>query len=113
VQAGLGLPETYYDQMRADYTAKRDRLVNTLRDIGFTPFVPDGSYYLLASFELGRWPSATAAAETILENVGVATVPGPAFYRKAADGDNQLRFCYAKQMSDLKEACRRLRQLGA
>jgi len=113
VQAGLGLPEAYYDQMRADYSAKRDLLVDTLRDIGFTPFVPDGSYYLLASFERGRWPSATAATEAILEKVGVATVPGPAFYRKPADGDNQLRFCYAKQMSDLEEACRRLRQLGA
>jgi aminotransferase len=87
-------------------------LTDTLREIGFTPFVPDGSYYMLASFAEGRWASATAATEAILNEVGVATVPGSAFYRNPADGDNQLRFCYAKKMADLEEACRRLRKLG-
>ncbi len=112
IVAGLALPESYYEQMCADYLAKRELLVDTLRDIGFTPFVPDGSYYLLASFEDGRWPGATAATEAILEQVGVATVPGPAFYRDPADGEDQLRFCYAKQMPDLEEACVRIRRLG-
>ena len=113
IVAGLALPDSYYDQMRADYLAKRDLLVDTLRQIGFTPFVPEGSYYMLASFDKGRWPNATAAAETILEQVGVATVPGSAFYRNPADGEDQLRFCYAKQMPDLEEACARLRRLTA
>ena len=113
IVAGLALPDSYYDQMRADYLAKRELLVDTLRRIGFTPFVPEGSYYMLASFDKGRWPNATAAAETILEQVGVATVPGTAFYRNPADGEDQLRFCYAKQMPDLEEACARLRRLTA
>ncbi len=111
IVAGLGLPESYYSKMRADYLLKRELLVDTLREIGFTPFVPDGSYYMLASFEEGRWADATAATEAILEQVGVATVPGSAFYRNPADGENQLRFCYAKQMPDLEEACARLRRL--
>jgi aminotransferase len=113
IVAGLNLPEVYYTEMRADYLAKRDMIVDTLREIGFDPFVPDGSYYLLASFDKGRWANATAATEDILKQVGVATVPGSAFYRNPADGENQLRFCYAKKMSDLDEACRRLRRLGA
>ena len=112
IVAGLNLPESYYQQMRADYLAKRELLVDTLNEIGFTPYVPEGSYYLLASFEKGRWPSATAATEAILERVGVATVPGSAFYRRPADGDNQLRFCYAKQMGDLEDACARLRRIA-
>ncbi|MFQ5413520.1 MAG: pyridoxal phosphate-dependent aminotransferase [Phycisphaerae bacterium] len=109
IAAGMTLPASYYEQMRAEYLAKRELLVDTLRGIGFEPFVPAGSYYLLASFEPGRWPSATAATESILEQVGVATVPGSAFYREPADGEHQLRFCYAKQMPDLEDACRRLR----
>jgi aminotransferase len=113
IVAGLALPEAYYETMLADYLAKRELLVDTLREIGFTPFVPDGAYYLLAAFEKGRWRDATTATEAILEEVGVATVPGPAFYRNPADGENQLRFCYAKQMPDLEEACARLRRLGA
>ena len=109
IVAGLNLAESYYTQMRADYLTKRQMIVDTLREIGFTPFVPDGSYYLLASFDKGRWPNATAATEDILDQVGVATVPGSAFYRNPADGENQLRFCFAKKTGDLEEACRRLR----
>ncbi|UCE60725.1 MAG: pyridoxal phosphate-dependent aminotransferase [Phycisphaerales bacterium] len=112
IVSGLSLPDSYYDQMRADYLAKRELLVDTLRRIGFDPFIPQGSYYLLASFEPGRWPDATAATEAILHDVGVATVPGTAFYRNPADGNNQLRFCYAKQMGDLEEACKRLARMG-
>jgi aminotransferase len=112
IVAGLALPDSYYSEMRADYLRKRELLADTLRDIGFTTFVPDGSYYMLASFEEGRWPDATAATEAILGEVGVATVPGSAFYRDPADGQNQLRFCYAKQMPDLKEACSRLARLS-
>ena len=111
IVAGLALPDSYYEQMRTDYLAKRELLIDTLRDVGFTPYVPEGSYYMLASFEPGRWSDATAATETILDEVGVATVPGTAFYRNPADGRNQLRFCYAKQMPDLQDACDRLRQL--
>jgi aminotransferase len=108
----MGLPGSYYDQMRADYLLKRELLVDTLRGVGFEPYLPEGSYYLLASFERGRWANATAATEAILEEVGVAAVPGSAFYRNPADGENQLRFCYAKQMPDLVDACARLAKLS-
>ena len=111
VVAGMHLPERYYEEMRADYLAKRDLLADTLRSIGFSPFIPDGSYYMLASFERGRWPSAVAATESILQQVGVASVPGSAFYSDPADGDDQLRFCFAKEMPVLEDACRRLRKL--
>lgn len=112
IQAGLNLPDSYYENMCADYRAKRELIVDTLRGIGFAPYVPAGSYYLLAEFEEGRWANATEATESILHEVGVATVPGSAFYRNPADGARQLRFCYAKQMKDLEDACRRLKKLG-
>jgi aminotransferase len=110
VSAGLALPDEYYRRMGEDYRVKRDLLADTLREIGFEPFVPAGSYYIMADFG-DRFPDATRAAETILEQLGIATVPGTAFYRNAADGRTQLRFCFAKQMPDLEEACRRLRTL--
>lgn len=112
IEAGMRLPEKYYKEMADDYLAKRELLVDTLRSIDFEPYVPDGSYYLLAAFSRDRWLDATAATEAILHEVGVATVPGAAFYRNPEQGQNQLRFCYAKKMSDLEEACERLRRLG-
>ncbi|MCC7292796.1 MAG: pyridoxal phosphate-dependent aminotransferase [Phycisphaerales bacterium] len=111
IVAGLGLPQSYYEQMRKDYEIKRNLMADTLRGIGFTPYLPTGSYYMLAAFERGRWSGAVAAAESILESTGVASVPGSAFYRNPADGENQLRFCYAKKMPELEEACRRLMKL--
>ncbi len=111
IEAGLRLPDSYYENMRADYLTKREMLVDTLRSIGFDPYIPDGSYYMLAAFEKNRWSDATAATEAILEEVGVATVPGSAFYRNPSDGMYQLRFCYAKQIADLEDACNRLKKL--
>jgi aminotransferase len=113
IVAGMNLGPEYYEEMRKDYQVKRDLLADALREIGFEPYVPEGSYYMLAGFELGRYRDATHATESILEEVGVATVPGSAFYRDPAEGENQLRFCYAKQMADLEEGCARLRQLPA
>lgn len=112
VVAGMNLSNAYYEKMREDYRVKRDLTAATLRKIGFTPFVPTGSYYMLAAFKPGRWENAKIAAESILETTGVATVPGSAFYRNPDDGRHQLRFCYAKKMPELEEACRRLMKLA-
>lgn len=113
VLAGLDLPESYYAAMRADYRAKRDLLADALRSIGFQPFIPQGAFYMMADFGAQRYPDALTAAERILEEVGVATVPGPPFFADPSEGETQLRFCFAKSMADLEEACRRLRRLRA
>ena len=109
--AGLALPELYYTQLKADYRVKRDLLAETLLEIGFEPFVPQGAFYMMADFGPSRYPDALTAAEQILETTGVATVPGAPFYANPAEGESQLRFCFAKRLGDLEEACRRLRRL--
>ncbi|MCB9851215.1 MAG: pyridoxal phosphate-dependent aminotransferase [Phycisphaerales bacterium] len=111
VLAGMKLPDSYYDGIRTDYQAKRDLLADTLTGIGFEVYQPKGSFYLMADFGAGRFPNAMAAAESILEQVGVATVPGAPFYANPAEGESQLRFCFAKSMADLEEACKRLKKL--
>ncbi|HNO78616.1 MAG TPA: pyridoxal phosphate-dependent aminotransferase [Phycisphaerae bacterium] len=108
VLAGMELPDRYYAELRSDYRAKRDLLADTLRTIGFTPFMPQGAFYMMADFGAGRFPNSMAAAEEILESVGVASVPGAPFHAIPAEGETQLRFCFAKRWDDLKEACRRL-----
>ncbi|NOS99574.1 MAG: pyridoxal phosphate-dependent aminotransferase [Phycisphaerales bacterium] len=111
IVAGMHLSEDYYRRMQRDYRVKRDLLADTLRACGFEPYIPEGSYYMLAGFEPGRYRDDTHAAESILDEVGVATVPGSAFFANPDDGRCQLRFCYAKKMADLEEACRRLTRL--
>jgi aminotransferase len=113
ILAGLGLADSYYEKMAADYLEKRDLLAETLRGIDLEPIVPEGSYYMLASFQPGRWSNDVAAVESLLDDVGVAAVPGSAFYANPDDGIHQIRFCYAKKMPELQEACRRLSSVAA
>ncbi|MCK4660806.1 MAG: aminotransferase class I/II-fold pyridoxal phosphate-dependent enzyme [Phycisphaerae bacterium] len=111
VTAGLELPESYYTEMADEYRRKRDLLVDTLESIGWTAYVPEGAFYLMADFG-DRYADGVAAADEILKRVGVAMVPAASFYRDPHQGKTQLRFCFAKQMNDLEAACQRLRRLA-
>ena len=110
--AALPLPDAYYTQMLADYAAKRTRMVGALRACGFDADPPEGAYYVLAGLgdRLGTpgFEDARAATTTLIETAGIACVPGPSFFADPADGDGHLRFCYAKEMAVLDEACDRL-----
>lgn len=103
------LPRTYYSDLRAEYQRKRDQICEALADAGLTPYVPQGSYYVLA--DISRVPGKTSKerAMRILKDTGVASVPGEAFYENG--GETLTRFCFAKTPQDLDEACRRLRTL--
>jgi aminotransferase len=112
VARGLeAVPDSYYTDLRDEYRHKRDLTCAALRDAGLTPFVPRGAYYVLA--DVARIPGNTSKerAMKLLELTGVATVPGESFYRPG-HGETIARFCFAKTMDDLNEACRRLRALA-
>ena len=112
VAAGMArLGADYYEEMASDYQKKRDAFCATLTQAGLTPHVPDGAYYVLADIRgLGKETSHEAAMH-ILETVGVASVPGSAFFSSDV-GEGLTRFCYAKDWDVLEEAMERLRKLG-
>ena len=111
VVAAFDLPPSYYETMRAEYQTKRDRTAEACRDAGMEPFVPQGSYYMLADVRGLGFRDDQEAARLLLERCGVAVIPGSSFYADPADGRTQVRLCYAKTMPDLQDACRRLRTL--
>jgi aminotransferase len=112
VARGLeAVPDSYYTDLRDEYRQKRDMTCSALRDAGLTPFVPRGAYYVLADLSRIQGSTSKERAMKLLELTGVATVPGESFYRPGR-GENIARFCFAKTMEDLTEACRRLRRLA-
>ena len=115
VAAGFELDEAFYDGMRADYATKRDLTIGTLRDVGLEPIVPEGAYYVLADVSSMGEETAKAAAMRRVHEAGVASVPGTAFFSGTTGetGEGLVRFCYAKEMDVLEEACRRLRAWSA
>src|SRR3954463_4640279 len=108
--AGFDAPRTYFEELQSGYQRKRDALCAALREGGLPPIVPQGAYYVLADCSRLRCTSSRDAAMHVLQAVGVASVPGSAFYR-GAEGEKLLRFCFAKDDPVLDEACRRLRSL--
>ena len=103
------LSGAFYEGLARDYQHKRDRFCSALTQAGLTPSIPEGAYYVLADVSQIPGDSGKARAMYLLEQTGVAGVPGEAFIPGAA-GANFVRFSYAKTDLDLDEACRRLTQ---
>ncbi len=107
VARALEIGDDYYIQMAADYEKKRDLLAGALSEAGFTPSVPQGSYYMLATIP-DDFRDDKEAAQSLLETSRVASVPGSAFF-SSDTGKRMLRFCFAKDFASLEEACNRIR----
>ncbi len=108
--AAMDLPASYYDGLAAGYRERRDVLCGLLADAGFRFRVPDGAYYVLATTD-GVDPGRddVAFARRLVQEVGVAAVPGSSFYADPADGRDQIRFAFPKQLPTLQAAGERLR----
>jgi len=116
LQAGVAvgiqeLPDSFYRDLARDYQRKRDRFCQALAKAGLAPSIPQGAYYVLA--DTSRLPGTTGKARAmfLLETIGLAGVPGEAFF-SGPEGKQFIRFSYAKIDSDIDDACRRLARLG-
>jgi aminotransferase len=100
----------FYRRLCRQYQSKREMIVEGLRDGGLYPYVPQGSYYVLADVSSVPGKDSKAKALHILKECGVASVPGSAFYHE--DGQDLVRFCFAKKEDVLRLACVRLSRLS-
>jgi aminotransferase len=106
IARALEIGEDYYRNLAVEYEKKRDLMAASLRNAGFKPYVPAGAYYMLAEIP-EEFANGRDAANALIERVGVASVPGSAFYASNR-GDRLVRFCFAKDFAALEEAGRRL-----
>ncbi len=109
-QGLLSLGQEYYENLAAEYLRKRDKICGALSRAGMEPYVPQGAYYILADITRLPGGSSKERAMYLLQQTGVASVPGEAFYHDDA-GEGLARFCYAKEDKVLDEACERIEQL--
>ena len=105
----LGLPASYYEGMRAEYAERRDVMMRVLADAGFAAESPQGAYYVMADVSSLGLVDDVAAARFLVEQVGVAAVPGSSFFSRPELGSHLLRFAFPKRLATLEEADRRLR----
>ena len=101
--------DDYYPELRGMYAKKREALLLPLREAGFVAHRPAGAYYIMADFRaLNFAGDDTAFARHLIEQVGVAAVPGSSFYRSKEAGAHFVRFTFSKSEETLAEAARRL-----
>ena len=109
----LRMPESYYAKMAADYKVRRDRTLAMLSDAGFRCYKPEGAYYIMTDISEFNFPNDVSFTRYMIEEIGVAPVPGSSFYSNPADGAQQVRFTFCKTDVTLDEAARRLKKLQA
>jgi len=113
----LRLPDAYYAGLAGDYARRRDLLGGILEDAGFVCHWPGGAYYFMTDVrplaaDLGV-PEAEVGrlAYRLIDEIGLAGVPGTSFYRQGADGAPYLRFTFSKKDDTLSLARGRLDRL--
>src|SRR5713226_7989652 len=124
-QAGasaLRFPQIYYDKLAASYAGKRERLLKILTSAGFTVFKPRGAYYIMTDISRFADPDPVRFqadtkdvrfAKFLVEEIGVAVVPGSSSYDNPQDGAPQVRFTFCKKEETLAAAEERLSRLHA
>ena len=114
----LAAPRAYYEELRRDYRMRRDLLLGELRASGFEPFVPEGSYFILAPHAAFGHADDVSFARRLVEREGVACIPCSAFFmpgpdgRKDAEACSLVRFAFCKTPETLRAAGERMRALA-
>ena len=110
----LAMPAAFFRDLGQGYADKRAILGGALREAGFRMTEPRGAYYFMADYrgvEVLANLDPLPAAMHLIEQVGVAAVPGDNFYGRSTDGARYLRFAFCRGRDTLADAARRLRRL--
>ncbi len=85
------------------YEKWRNFLYDTLTKAGFRCNMPEGAYYILADMPEGTGMDDMAFARYMINEVGVAAVPGSSFYH-SEPGKHKLHFMFSKKDETLQQA---------
>ena len=109
----LGWGDDYYHGLAAEYAKRRDHLIASLESAGFRCFRPGGAYYVMTDVSGFGFESDLAFVRHLIDDIGVASVPGSSFYAQPGGGSQQVRFCFCKKYETLESARHQLMKLNA
>ncbi|WP_286859922.1 MULTISPECIES: pyridoxal phosphate-dependent aminotransferase [Sphingobacterium] len=106
-EAAVDTPDSYFEAVSKEYTARRDTLVRGLNAIeGVYSPNPGGAFYVVAKLPIDN---ADKFCQWMLEefsynNETVMMAPATGFYSTEGAGTNQVRLAYVLNQNDLKNA---------
>ncbi|OYT15053.1 MAG: aminotransferase [Bacteroidetes bacterium 4572_77] len=102
--------DTYLPKKIEIYKNKRDLAIEILKDSPFKPMNCYGAFYLMVDLPKGVYANDVDAAQKLIRNQRVATIPPSSFYKKSDEGKSMLRICFAKDDDSLKDGLMRLQK---
>src|SRR5690606_25728212 len=106
-EAAVDTPDSYFTEVKKEYTQRRDLLANGLNKIaGVRCSVPGGAFYIVAELPVRdtekfcQW----MLEEFDYDNETVMMAPASGFYSTPEMGKNEVRLAYVINQKDLKKA---------
>ncbi|MFN8053000.1 MAG: pyridoxal phosphate-dependent aminotransferase [Acidimicrobiales bacterium] len=112
IAAGLRLGDDYFDGLRNDLRARRDRLAAGLEAVGLHPLTAAGGYFLSADVSAIGATDAREFCLELPERAGLVAIPASVFYDDRARGRTFVRWAFCKRDEVLGEAVARLQRLA-
>ena len=112
-EAAIDTPQSYFDEVQAEYVKRRNFLVKALNEIpGVYCPTPKGAFYTMVKMPIDN---CDRFAQWILEEFSfegqtVMVAPGTGFYATTCLGQNEVRIAYVLNVDDLKQAVICLRE---
>lgn len=100
--------EDYLPSFRETYQSKRDLFMDGLKKAGFNARQPEGTYFAMVPIREHTDKDDIGYCQELIEKKKVASIPPSAFYMKSKQGQDYLRFCFAKKNKTLEAALNNL-----
>jgi aminotransferase len=107
----LGLPREVLERNAVAYAERRALLLDILSSTGFDAIAPAGAYYVMADVSPLGFGDDMAASRHLIEEIGIAAVPGSSFFSDPTLGRHLLRFAFCKRLETLEAAGERFDRL--
>jgi aspartate/methionine/tyrosine aminotransferase len=98
----------YLIEFKKSYTEKRNLFFNGLVKLGYSPMKPEGTYFIMCPISDKTNLNDVDYCMELIKTKGVATIPPSSFYINSREGENYLRFCFAKKTDTLLAALNKM-----
>lgn len=106
----LRAPDSYFEELKRDYMAKKAILVEGLEAVGFVVYPSSGTYFVVVDHTPFGFENDVAFCEHLIQEVGVVAIPTSVFYLNPEEGKNLVRFTFCKDEATLRGAVERMKQ---